>query len=159
MQSELPPEKNIIFVSVVRDFVMYNQCIVHNPYANVHALHAIDNRTTNEHISIQYNRFLDAYDYTQPAWFILCHEDFEILEEPESLLKNADRESLYGPIGASTKTVAGCLFKWQLLGTIYEAGKDGQNGQQVGTSVPINTPVETFDCQCLIVHSSLILKT
>jgi hypothetical protein len=159
MQSDSHPEINIIVISVVRDFIMYNQCIAHNQHANVHTLHTIDNRTANEHISIQYNRFLDTYDYTQPAWFIFCHEDFEMLENPEKLLKKAHQDSLYGPIGATTKTVAGCLFKWKLLGTIYEAGKDGQTGQQVGTSVPLNTPVETFDCQCLIVHSSLILNT
>lgn len=138
---------------------MYNRCIAHNPYTNVHTLYALDNRTANEYISIQYNRFLDAYDYTRPAWFIFCHEDFEMLEAPATLLKNADQKSLYGPIGASTKIIAGCLFKWQLLGAIYEAGKDGSNGQQIGRAVPFNTPVETFDCQCLIVHSSLICDT
>ncbi len=125
----------------------------------MHTLHAIDNRSQNDHISILYNQFLDAYDYTKPAWLMFCHEDFELLEDPTNILRDARKDSLYGPIGASTKNIAGCLFKWQLLGSICEAGKDDSHVQHIGSAVPLHTLVETFDCQCFVVHSSLIFST
>jgi len=152
-------QETLVIISVVRDYEMYNRCVVQNSFANIHTLHAIDNRPQNDHISILYNQFLDTYNYTNPAWFMFCHEDFELLEDPASILRVAKKENLYGPIGASTKKIAGCVFKWQLLGSICEAGKNDSKEQHVGKAVPLYTPVETFDCQCLIVHSSVILNT
>lgn len=160
MQSDSQPEDSIVIVSVVRDYTMYNRCIAHNPYTNVHTLYALDNRTANEHISIHYNRFLDAYDYTNPAWFIFCHEDFELTQDITPLLTSLDKTALYGPIGAKTSIrYFGLFYVWQLLGQITESNKDGSNPRLIGTSVPSGTTIETFDCQCLIVHSALIKKT
>jgi hypothetical protein len=152
-------QESLIIISVVRDYEMYNRCVALNPHANSHTLHTIDNRLQNAPISILYNHFLDFYDYTHSAWLMFCHEDFELLEDPLSTLRQVRKENLYGPIGVSTKKVAGCLFKWQLLGTIEETAKDGSSIQYVGHDVPLYTPVETFDCQCLIVHSSVIFNT
>ena len=41
---------------------------------------AIDNNEENLPISARYNAFLDGYDYSNPAWFVFAHEDFELEE-------------------------------------------------------------------------------
>jgi hypothetical protein len=146
-----------VCVSVLRDTGMYHRCVEGNPHANQCVLHAIDNRRENAPVSVQYNRFLDAYDYSVPAWFVFCHEDFELLEPLDPYLAKADTASIYGPIGASTKIRLGVLHVWELVGSIVESAKDGSSVSRVGTPAAMGTPVETFDCLCLIVHSDLVL--
>jgi len=153
-------QEPLVIISVVRDYKMYNRCVAHNSYANMHTLNAIDNRSQNDHISILYNQFLEAYDYTKPAWLMFCHEDFEIKQDVSPLLVLLDKTVLYGPIGAKTSIrYFGMYYVWQLLGQITESNKDGSNPRLIGKPVPAGTPIETFDCQCLIVHSELIRKT
>jgi hypothetical protein len=160
MPLSTPTEQEpLIIISVVRDFEMYTHCVAHNALANSHTLYTIDNRNQNTPVSILYNQFLDSYNYAHSAWFMFCHEDFELREDPLKILARARKDTLYGPIGAASKKIAGCVFKWQLIGAISETAKDGSLVQHVGNAVPPDTPVETFDCQCLLVHSSLISKT
>ena len=149
----------IICVSVVRDYEMYRRCLQDNPCANIYTLHAIDNQFENANISVRYNHFLDNYNYDDPAWFIFCHEDFEIQEALAPYFCQADKSCLYGPIGVLTKVYCGCLYQWKLLGHIAESRRDGGAPQHVGIPVAMGMPVETFDCQCLIVHSDLIRTT
>ena len=150
-------EETVILISVVRDYDMYARCLAQNPFAKASTLHPIDNRQENAPVSVQYNRFLDAYDFGRPGWFVFCHEDFEFLGGLAPLLQQARKDCLYGPIGAWTeRRLGGVLQIWRLAGQIIECAKDGTNEKIVGTSVPMGTPVETFDCQCLIVHSELI---
>lgn len=72
--------------------------------------------------------------------------------------RSSDRESLWGPVGASTKVRFGLYHQWQFVGSMEECKKDGSNPHTVGNPVPCGTLVETFDCQCLIVHSALVQK-
>lgn len=146
-----------VCISVYRDAEMYHRCVGGNPHASSCVLHAIDNRHENAHVSVHYNRFLDAYDYAIPAWFVFCHEDFELLESVEPYLEKADPACLYGPIGASTQLRLGVLYVWTLVGSIVESAKDGSSVSRIGTPSAMGTPVETFDCLCLIVHSDLVL--
>ena len=64
-----------IFISMVRDFIMYNKCITNNEYCKNFLHICIDNNKENLGIPTRYNQFLDNYDYEKPAWFIFCHED------------------------------------------------------------------------------------
>jgi hypothetical protein len=154
-----PAEERPILISVVRDYDMYRHCFAENPYANACVLHPIDNRQEGAHVSIQYNRFLDAYDFSKPAWLVFCHEDFELRAPLAPLLQNARKDALYGPIGAWTEKRLLFFHLWRLAGQIIESGKDGANETTVGKQVPMGTPVETFDCQCLIAPSDLIRAT
>lgn len=146
----------IVLVSVVRDFAMYEKCVKANPFTAGCELCAIDNRERNEGIPRGYNAFLNARSVDEEAWYVFCHEDFE-LKEPLNLA-SADPESLWGPIGAATKVVCGVYHQWRLLGEVEECRKDGSCLRTVGSAVPLGTPVETFDCQCFIVHSSLVRR-
>ncbi|MGI5869336.1 MAG: hypothetical protein ACOX9C_07835 [Kiritimatiellia bacterium] len=148
----------LIFITVVRDPAMYASCLEKNPHANRHRLAPIDNRADNRPIPVRYNAFLDTLDDTADAWLIFCHEDFEPLEDALPLLEHADRNSLHGPIGARIRVVAGLLHLWQIAGHVETCEKDGTNPQSIGHPVPAGTLVDTFDCQCLIVHTSLIAR-
>lgn len=147
-----------VIISVVRDFVMYDKCIVKNPNCQGCEIVALDNREKNDGIGVCYNRVINSRSADEDAWYIFCHEDFEPLAPLTNVLNGLDKNALWGPIGASTKVILGLYHKWQLIGQIEECKKDGTNIHKVGSSAPIGTNVETFDCQCLVVHSSLIQK-
>lgn len=137
---------------------MHGKCVLQNPLCRSCTVIAIDNQIRNDSIGVCYNRFLDSRPADEDAWYVFCHEDFEFKEDPERALENLDRNTLWGPIGASTKVVLGLYHKWQFVGSVEECKKDGSNEHLVGVPVPLGTRVETFDCQCLIVHSSLVQK-
>lgn len=145
-------------ISVVRDFDLYARASRHahdNPDV---VPHPVDNRTDNQPIPRRYNEFLDAYDYTKPGWFVFCHEDFEIREALAPLLDNLPTDSLYGPIGCARRGIFP-LRHQVFLGQITECNRNGTgDAWSVGRTVPPMTEVETFDCCCLVVHSSLVEK-
>jgi hypothetical protein len=147
---------DVTLISVVRDKAMYDNCITSNSCVNQYTLIAIDNTTENKGIPARYNNFLSVYDYAKPTWFVFCHEDFEFKEDIGALLSTSDPHYLYGPIGAITKVYLKLLYLWQPCGSIIESNKDGTNLHSIGAAVADRTPVETFDCACLIVHSDLV---
>lgn len=151
-----------LMVSVVRDKVMYGKCIADNPYCSGCELLVLDNGVNNEFIPVLYNRVLDALNDGNPRWIVLCHEDFRPLEDVADLLARADQSHVYGPIGglltARRSWVPGGVWEGVAFGEIVESEKDGTGARTYGAKVPINTVVETVDCQCLIVHSTLVKK-
>ena len=149
---------NIVVVSIVRDFAMYEKCIRENPYCAGLVLHPVDNRKDNDHISVCYNRALDTRPVDEDTWYVFCHEDWQLLEPLEPYLKELDASALWGVIGAETRVRFGFYHQWRLIGCVEECRKDGSAHRIIGTAVEKGYPVETFDCQCLIVHSSLIQK-
>lgn len=143
-----------ILYAVVQNFEMYRLCISENPNCrSIRKLHA-DNTKDNKGIPTQYNAFLDSYDFAEPAWIVFCHEDFEIQEPLTPILESLSPNALYGPIGCARKGIF--PFRHQVfLGQLLD--KTGQTWH-LGKSVTAMTKAETFDCCCLIVHSSLIKK-
>ena len=137
---------------------MYEKCVRGNPDLAGCECVPIDNRMANEHVSTGYNRFLSGRPSDEDAWYVFCHEDFQPMESLGSLLAACDRSALWGPIGAATRVRFGVYHQWRLLGQVEECGKDGSNIHSIGEVVPRGTQVDTFDCQCLIVHSSLVQR-
>ena len=148
----------VVVISVVRDWAMYARCLKDNAFLSGVELCPIDNQEQNEAIPVRYNQFLDARSLDEDAWYVFCHEDFEPKEDVVSMLEGLDKDSLWGPIGAATRVRWGVYHQWRLLGQVEECAKDGFRVHRIGEPVPRGTPVETFDCQCLIVHSSLVRK-
>ena len=143
-------------ISVVRDFDMYERCLRKNPNTEGCDLVPIDNRHANDHIGTCYNRTLDSLDPAKPTWLTFCHEDFEPQEPLVEVLAGLAPTSIYGPIGAITVRRFGIYYQWRLVGTIEESAKSGNGVGFVGTNAGLGTHADTLDCQCLIVHSSLI---
>lgn len=149
----------ITIISVVRDFGMYAKRIQNNAYMNKHTLCPLDNSSENKGIPFRYNTFLESYDFERPSWLVFCHEDFGFTQEIDALLEPLDRNALYGPIGVRTDVRWRLIYTWRLIGQISESHKDGSHTRSVGLPCPTGTPVETFDGQCMIVHSDVIKRT
>lgn len=148
----------VVIVSVARDFAMYERCVRGNPNCAGCELVPIDNRERNEGIGVGYNRFIESRPADEDTWYVFCHEDFELKESLPERLATLGRDSLWGPIGVATEVKFGLYHKWTLRGSLEECKKDGSGRRSIGTAVPAGTPVETFDCQCVIIHSSLVQR-
>jgi len=142
--------EKIYMVSVVRDLAMYNKCIGENPCCAGVEKVMLDNRTENLGISERYNRFIDTF--TDDGWVVFCHEDWMLLEPLN--LDNLDKNCLWGPIGAKMEVCEHTDFI-HVSGSIQQRKKDGSwHRDNRGTWKGGDT--DTFDCQCVIVHSSLL---
>lgn len=146
---------DIVVISVVRDFDLYNRLVASNVFFRNAQFVTFDNRKDNKFISVRYNQFLDNYDYSQAAWFVFCHEDWELLEDLSARLEVADKGCLYGVIGTVFVPKKN-KYLLRSLGYVKNSDKKGENVRFYGRSCPVFTQVDTFDCQCLVVHSSLI---
>lgn len=153
---------NIIVISVFINSELYSACVTGNPLLiendNIDLI-GIDNSIENLSISKRYNEFLESYDYSKQAWFVFCHSDWEVKEDIEKLLDQLDKTCIYGPIGAILhKNEDGTLTR-EYRGQCFERMRDGSNlRQQRCKIIESGALVDTLDCQCLIVHSTLVNK-
>lgn len=148
----------IVFISVVRNKKMYDDLVRNNPYNQGAEFIGYDNTKENIYIPKRYNDFLDSYDYKTPAWFVFCHEDWQTKSNWFYQLKKLDKNSLYGICGTKI-TIRNKKYALKyILGEILGSNKYGNRKLLFGTKVKTGTVVDTFDCMCLIVHSSLIKK-
>jgi len=149
-------------ICVVSDFAVYESVIGSNPFMNRLPIRVYDNTTRNVGIPQRYNDFIDHHMHND-AWLVFCHQDFGFLEDPSLKISALDRNCIYGPIGASRKR--GLYFRHGrltfsrkvLLGQIQQARSDNDFFPH---GIPLVRPrvVETVDCCCLIVHTSLIKR-
>lgn len=139
-------------VSVVRDMEMYERCVLHNSYLEGCELTMLDNRTENRTITERYNDFLDSID--DDRWIVFCHEDWEVKENLLPVIQKLHVGRLYGPIGVfveEKENVDVIIIK----GSVENSRKEGGKIDLI-TGRELEGRVDTFDCQCLIVHSSLV---
>lgn len=149
-------------VSVVNNFEIFNKCIKENPYVNGHEICVFDNTTKNLGISERYNSFIETIDSESSFWVAFIHQDFMFNEDPIEKLKNLPKNSLYGAVGI-TRQLFYLQFKPKFIFKIYRRCMLGQilegtGSKLIGNPVAGNPKVNTFDCCCCIVHSSLIRK-
>ena len=151
----------LAIVSVVRDFEMHKKCICNNPYCKNASAIVLDNRKENAHIPVQYNRFIDSIRPNDDQWIMFCHEDFQLKEDIIPKLITLDQNVIWGPIGAvlsyRKSWIPGGVPFFSFHGLITESEKNGDNPHLTGDGLSGN--VDTLDCQCLIVHTSLLQKT
>lgn len=144
-------------ITVVRDYEIYTRLVKNNANFQPAVLYDLDNTAENKNIAVRYNEFLTAYDFSEEAWFVFCHEDWELKENIAHKLASLNKNSLYGPIGTVLLAQKN-RFLLRSLGGVKNSDKEGKNICFYGRKCKDGTLVETFDCQCLIVHSSLIEK-
>lgn len=140
----------MVYISVVRDFAMYNRLVRNNPSNAGAEFVAFDNNVENKTIPVRYNSFLNSYDYSKEAWFVFCHEDFQFLEPVAPKLESLDKGAIYGVFGAKLRVPG--------VGLQIDSNKDGSDMSFRGLPVSGPTTVDTIDCAGLIVHSSLVAK-
>lgn len=145
-------EEKAYLVSVVRDYGMYQRCIVDNPCCEGLVRVDLDNRSENPGIPVRYNQFIDSLQ--EDGWIVFCHEDWMPLEPLLTRLEGLDAGCLYGPVGAFLEECPNADFI-HITGDIRQCRKNGAHRRHLrGTWTDGRT--DTFDCQCIIVHSSLI---
>ena len=152
MQAEM--KEKVIFISVVRDFALYDRLVRNNPWNRDAEFVCFDNTKENIGISERYNSFIGSYDYNSPSWFVFCHEDWEAKENISAKVTGQTRKNLYGPIGARLLKTGNryCRFN---VGACGQSERDGSR-HRTEKGLLRTGFADTFDCQCLIVHSSLI---
>lgn len=147
-----------MIISVVRDLEMYARCISGNAFTANLERRLTDNRTKNEPIPVCYNRVLEGLDQRFEGWLIFCHEDFEFQEDISERLGDFDRLALHGVVGSARRGFAG-FGRQVIYGNMTERSRAGGTAEwRPGTLVEKAVEVETFDCCCIIVHSSLVRK-
>lgn len=150
-----------LLVSVVRDEAMYRRCIAANPFCADCELLKLDNHARNESVSVLYNRVLDGLVHSASRWVFFAHEDFEPLE-PMGVRADLDVNRLYGVIGGRLSRrkpwLLGGIWAGAFCGQVLQSEKDGTDLKSVGNPAPLDTVVDTVDCQFLAVHSSLVSR-
>lgn len=147
-------KEKVYAVSAVRDFTMYEKCLADNPFCKNWSLHPYDNRVENLGIPAIYNRFIDQIP--GEGWVVFCHEDWQIRCSLEEALQDCPKDRLYGPVGAFFEESAKAGFVG-IAGSVQESRKDGSHGKQV-LGFHRKGTASTFDCMCLIAHSSLLRR-
>ncbi|MCQ2182574.1 MAG: hypothetical protein MJY89_04120 [Bacteroidales bacterium] len=141
-------------VSVVRDFEMYRSCILDNPYTDSCIKTVFDNNEDNLPIPVRYNSFLDSIPRGADRWIVLCHEDWMPMCRMASAFDGLDKDHLYGPIGVLIEPKSRIDFL-RIRGKVCQTKKDGSRSITIRGDI-LEGPVDTFDCQCVAFHSSLL---
>jgi len=142
----------VYIVSVVRDFEMYDRCVRNNPFCQAFRQVPLDNRAENLPVPVRYNQFLDTLQ--EDGWIIFCHEDWRLDEDLMPSLRDLDKGCLWGPIGIWLKECRHSDFM-EVRGCVTDSFKDGSDPRRY-RGFAMEGRVDSFDCQCLVVHSSLI---
>lgn len=138
-------------VTVVRDPEMYAQCVRDNACLAGCRLVPVDNTQQNRPVPVCYNEFLD----TAPSgWLVFCHEDWQALEPLLPVLERLSPDCIYGPIGVFLEEHPLC-DRILMRGAVRQCAKDGSHPRRIQGLEPEGR-VDTLDCQCLIVHASLV---
>ena len=145
-------------ITVVNNYELYNKLFQNNEFIkNCKNIELIDinNVDKNEGISKLYNNFLKKYNFNNEAWLLFCHNDWQLLDDINSIIEKLDKNSLYGPIGAKF-----FIFKNKyhsaFIGHCIERERNGNKMYKTGELALEFEEVDTFDCQAMLVHSSLI---
>lgn len=144
-------------VSVVRDFSMYDKCVGKNNSFDGFERVVFDNNIENLSITKRYNSFIDSHCQDEDCWIVFCHEDWRAEEDMVKVLEKLDKDKIYGPIGIFLQHR---LMRDYIInvGSICQCDKDGSRLIRIGKSAMKKGRVDTLDCQCVIVHSSLIRR-
>lgn len=155
-------------VTVVNNYEIFDNVVKNNHNLKDCEILAFDNRVEHSSISKKYNEFIEN-NLLQDCWIAFIHQDFGVMENLDNLLKTADKKCIYGVIGAKTfkgffwgkrKSKGNYGFKTHLtliVGEILQ-GNNGFNFRKYGHKSLIPLSVDSIDCCCVIMHSSLIKK-
>ena len=163
--------ENLNIVIVANNFDMLDRCVQSNIFMNKYKIHVFDNRTNVKGISEHYNDYIQNI-MAEDQWILFCHQDFSLLEDFDVKLKKLDKNCIYGVVGAAPvnemyfymfargysffKFKIGLMKKRKQFGRILQ-GK-GNKCIKKGIFVLNQKVVDTVDCCCTFIHSSLIKK-
>jgi len=159
---------DITFVSVVTNFNQYHKLFTNNPHVQKYTLRTYDNRKENLPIPARYNHFIDN-ELSTDGWVIFCHQDFEFLQDPAPVLEKLDKKFIYGPVGVALqkqKNLHLIFYKHRLKPSLHVKAHfngvwkgwihQGDKDECAGEIIHAPEIVDTVDCCCIFMHSSLI---
>ena len=147
-------------VTVVNNFELFERCIKNNEFLSEADVCVFNNSVKNAGISECYNFFMERIKPEDDFWVIFMHQDFIFNENPIEKFQKLDKNCIYGVIGIlfpvfflqiKPEFIFRVLRRC-MLGQIYE----GEGKRRVGHKVASHPEVNTLDCCCCIIHSSLI---
>ena len=146
--------QEVAIISVVRDPRMYERCVSANPFCSDCRLVTLDNRDANLPVTVLYNKAIcNLLKEGFNGWMVFCHEDWQAGTRLADAFAGLGEDSLYGVVGVDVESWP----KADLMvvkGSIWQGSKDG-GSSFFFSGRDAEGKVGTFDCQCLIVHSSL----
>lgn len=161
----------IQIVTVVNKFDVFNSTVRENRFMNAFPVHVYDNTRDNIGISRRYNDFIENH-MQDDSWVVFCHQDFGFQEDIAVKINTLDKNCIYGPIGTTGQRQLVFIFalgrygfeRFRLgicqrtvtLGQIIQ--KTAKKTVRMGHSIRKPMAVDTLDCCCMIVHSSLLAR-
>jgi hypothetical protein len=145
-----PEPSGLQLVTVSHRPDVYERYLGSSEAALRHPIVRYDNTVENISLPARYNAFIDTE--MADGWVAFVHHDFCFDADPMPMLEEASPEHIYGIIGARLVGK-----KAHLIGHVKcqpVVHPDGAVGE------PFDAPllVDTVDCCCIIVHSSLIRR-
>lgn len=102
-------------------------------------------------------------DRAKQGWIVFCHNDFEIIEQLTPVLSKLDKNYIYGPCGAFISQKKGHNVQAFVGYSIEKSPRKDLLNYTFKNSNFHRFPqdrekyvVDTLDCLCMIVHSSLV---
>lgn len=111
----------------------------------------LDNREHNQGLPTLYNQSIDqALAEPEDRWLFFVHEDFEI-KGPLAPIFDLDPNAVYGTFGVRMQNNVPLG-----IGQHTCSNKDGSNAVQAGLAIEQPEPVESLDCQSILLHTTLL---
>jgi SAM-dependent methyltransferase len=131
---------DVIFVVVYNDEQILHDCFLSSVGVNNNNIIAYHNRL-KKGLPEVFNGLLQTGLLEKDRWIVFCHQDFVLHEPLRVRLIGKNKLGVYGVIGCRVDTPK---FRGQIIQT---------DGSTTGGRLLQDTPVETLDELCLIVHS------
>jgi len=131
---------------------MYAKFFKNNDRLRFYDLIGIDNRKLNRGLPVIYNEIIERH-INEDCWLCFVHEDFEIKSDL-SILAKLDQGCVYGTFGVNFENQKAVIA----YGRHICSNKDGSDPVEVGMEIHDPVKVQTLDCQCIMVHTSLLAK-
>jgi predicted HAD superfamily hydrolase len=141
---------NITIAVVYITNKFFNNFYVNNERLRGYSLIGVDNRKNNQSLTVIYNKIIDAHIDTN-SWLVFAHEDLLFLDDL-SVISGLNPKCLYGSFGVRLEN----NFLPVGYGNHICSNKDGSDATEVGISIDKPAKVDTLDCQCIVVHTTLL---
>ncbi|MFA7659084.1 MAG: hypothetical protein WCY19_06605 [Candidatus Gastranaerophilaceae bacterium] len=146
---------------------IFDKVVKNNEHLKNCEIFAYDNTVENISITKQYNRFIEENikaaarggRLEKDFWCLFIHQDFGMMEDINPILEKLSTNNIYGAVGS--KFYDGFLFRKNGFNINYGRilqGNNDFNFHEYGVKVKRPKTVDSVDCCCIIVHSSLVKK-
>lgn len=162
--------ERVILISACNNPAVYQRYAAKSTGVEPRDFRRYDNTVENLPVPARYNQFISGLAETDEGWLAFVHNDFAFHDDPRPWLADVARDNLYGVVGAGLSPRpeghGGVAAMARPDGSRLEYKARGQvlcSPQLIASGIcgiPVDgmVPVQTVDCCCIIVHSSLVRR-